>query len=308
LGYRAQVIAQSRLTIVLAVFVGAATSAPAAEATFSGRNGDLSFIVTSYDGASHGPGEFRAVVTGATGSRPRVLFSCSQTDADPCKLQLHEGPVWSPNGRKIAIGLSLGEMAIASADGTDLRALTSAQGSGPVWSPNGRRLAFVASGDVYTLRVDGNGLRRLTTAAQAREVAWSAEGMLAYTTTESFRGSPPKFGRIITMDANGKNRKEISRGTAPSGLDWSPDGRRLMFVRGSQSGLWEVGPRSRRLRSLVSGAHGGRWSPDGRSLIYARGGTIYRARTDGTRRRQMRLDIPSDWGNPILQDWQARPR
>ena len=299
--------------LITVAFLSAFVAPSAAEATFRGANGDLSFIVTTDDGASRptDPAEWRAVVTTPRGSRVRVLFGCVDGEPDPCELRHDEGPSWSPDGRRVAIGLALGKLAIANADGTNMQVLNSVRGSQPAWSPNGQRLAFIGEGsEIYTVRVDGTAVRQLTSGADARELAWSSRGVLAYTTTETFRGSPAKFGRIITMSATGKHRRELTRGGSPVGLDWSPDGAQLLLLRRAPRtiDLWAMTHRSRRSRLLVRGANSGRWSPDGRSIVFGRGSAFYRARTDGARRREVRLAIPGDWGLVRLQDWQAVPR
>ena len=65
-------------------------------------------------------------------------------------------------------------MFTVTVDGRHLRKLTDVAGNAynPHWSPDGRQITFARhrrlspTGDVYTMRADGTGMRRLTTTPQ----------------------------------------------------------------------------------------------------------------------------------------------
>jgi Tol biopolymer transport system component len=74
-------------------------------------------------------------------------------------------PDWSPDGRRIALGLR-GDIFTIGADGGRPRRLTFGadrriRSGAPVWSPDGRYIAFVREGDLYVMRSSGGGLRRI---------------------------------------------------------------------------------------------------------------------------------------------------
>ncbi|MGP3970303.1 amidohydrolase family protein [Streptomyces sp. 6N223] len=120
----------------------------------------------------------------------------------------------------------------------------------PVFSPDGRTLAVAAyqggGFHIWTLRPDGTGLRQLTDGPfDARGPAWSPDGTrIAFASErggDTVAGSPY---RIWVVDVR---TGELTRVTGVPGQDgplqdgwhedfdpaWSPDGRRLLFVRGS---------------------------------------------------------------------------
>ena len=92
-----------------------------------------------------------------------------------------EGPVWSPDGRKLAFvsrrdGNS--EVYVVNADGSGQRRLTRspAWDHDPAWSPDGRKIAFVSDVSrptIYVMNADGSGQRELTPGGSP---AWSSDG------------------------------------------------------------------------------------------------------------------------------------
>jgi WD40-like Beta Propeller Repeat len=96
-------------------------------------------------------------------------------------------PAFSPNGRLIAFH-ERGRLAIMRHDGSGLRTLPplSTSDFAPTWSPNGRRFAFFGQrpcplycGTLYTVRIDGSGLRQVTD-YEAQWPAWSVRGRIAF--------------------------------------------------------------------------------------------------------------------------------
>jgi Tol biopolymer transport system component len=81
------------------------------------------------------------------------------------------GPVWSPDGAKIAFTsdrTGVWQIYVMDADGANVERVTNSLGpdQDPSWSPDGRSLAFVSERDgnreIYKIGIDGTGETRLT--------------------------------------------------------------------------------------------------------------------------------------------------
>jgi hypothetical protein len=119
---------------------------------------------------------------------------------------------------------------IANADGSQATRLTS--GEGPAWSLDGRRIAFNREGVIQTINVDGSNERTL---GPGLFPAWSPDGKrIVFGTGVGDRG-----GGIFVMSADGSGRTRVIQNdfASPGSRDWvgwaewSPDGRRISFVR-----------------------------------------------------------------------------
>jgi Tol biopolymer transport system component len=100
------------------------------------------------------------------------------TGAETTLAQGH-GPVWSPDGSRIAYSDAANRLAVMNADGSSPRELSDLQSNGPAWSPEGSRVVFAGvlvdtsqapsrfgyptRVDLYTVAADGSGApRRIT--------------------------------------------------------------------------------------------------------------------------------------------------
>ncbi len=164
--------------------LGLAAAAPA-QASFSGRNGEIAYqsgCPACSDSPSNrfytlDPNGVHRVIRTHFAFHPRHM-------------------AWSPDGRRIAFDAQPMDtlnpedgprgLYIINADGTGLRQVGRVDRfrSDPAWSPGGTRLAFVqdngargGSTDVYTIATTGAGLRRLTTAAGLDDSPdWAPDG------------------------------------------------------------------------------------------------------------------------------------
>ena len=157
--------------------------------------------------------------------------------------------------------------------------------AGAVASPGGR-VAFVRfSANVghprlFVLRPGGAVARelRLPLAAVAGP-AWSPDGRsLAVVGGANLPGSTELTGASYLYLWRGAGlgvRRLTGRGGRVSGAAWSPNGRRIVFVRsvgGSLSSLWTVGVGGGRSRRVTAGGIDlePSWSPDGHSIAFVR--------------------------------------
>ena len=185
------------------------------------------------------------------------------------------------------------------------------------------KIAFVSEpaqggycGTVYVINADGSGQRRLTNGGvpgcgQEWGAAWSPDGRnIAFVGNPMFpppAGTPYTYdSTIYVMNADGSAQRGL---TGTAGFEdspaWSPDGRKIAFLRlrQSMSELYVVNADgSGELRLIASrAARGLAWSPDARKIAFV--GTLGRGRhnmeiyvvnTDGSGRRRLTSNTVGD--------------
>jgi TolB protein len=232
-------------------------------------------------------------------------------------------PAWSPDGRRIAFqgwrDRQSGALYVVNADGSGQRTLAR-RGSAPAWSPDGRRIAFVITGKLYVVNADGSGHRTLTRLGRGgggASLAWSPDGRKLLLVVESI--SAPGCGycwRLWVLNADGSGLRDLTRnlGGSPgfgawpaSDPVWSPDGRKIAFVRSNtRRGVYVVNADGSGVRNLTPKPRGAAyaapaWSPDGRKIAFAgeRDGNseIYLMNADGSGQRSLTSDLAYD-GDP----------
>ena len=142
-------------------------------------------------------------------------------------------PSWSPNGETIAFsgrpaaGPGRNDIFLVESNGTGLRKLTTDDAGGgvcPTWSPDGTRLAFgdvrLGNYDVYTMNMDGSGVRRLTEdPADDGSPSWSPDGRKI--TFSSDRNGDGK-GEIYFTNSDGSGGEFRVTNDAGGGSDGWP--------------------------------------------------------------------------------------
>jgi TolB protein len=226
-------------------------------------------------------------------------------------------PAWSPDGREIVYGRN--GVYVMNADGSGQRQLAR-RGSAPAWSPDGRRIAFVITGKLYVVNADGSGHRTLTRLGRGgsgASLAWSPDGRKLLLVVKSI--SAPGCGycsRLWVLNADGSGLRDLTRnlggsrgfGAWPaSDAVWSPDGRKIAFVRSNtRHGVYVINADGSGVRNLTPKPRGAAyaapaWSPDGRKIAFAgeRDGNseIYLMNADGSGQRSLTSDLAYD-GDP----------
>jgi len=257
----------------------------------------------------HGPAGGVYVKTVDGGRVRRLTRERSGTTAMPMS--------WSPNGRMIALyrqydrpgtcgPLRLaGDFFVMNADGSGVRRLTrhgQAHYWAAVWSPDSRRIAVVSChrpprGDpeIYVIEADGSGERRLTRRVGWDTVeGWSRDGR--HLLVGGARGFPSD---LYLISADGRRRRNLTRSPEDefAGAAWSPDQRRIAFVRVAGHGMIHVmnadGSEQSNLKARTVPDAPPSWSPDGKRLTFSgwnEGRFQWEVRVmnaDGTQRRNL---------------------
>lgn len=196
-------------------------------------------------------------------------------------------------------------------DGTDPRQVTNGPGYHlfPALSPDGRRIVFAhgyygaheaPTFNIFTIRVDGTGERQLTHNGYTNVApSFSPDGeRIIFTSDQTRTGSD----RIFTMRADGSDRRQLDHQDNESDPVYSPNGKRIAFVRGG--GLHTMRTDGSHRRFLTRHADELSYSPNGRWIAYAGccRTEVFRIRSNGTDKQQLTEGIPapgsSGYDNP----------
>lgn len=197
------------------------------------------------------------------------------------------GPAWSPDGRRLAVVTKGAGVVVRDPWDRRRGKRVAPEGEHPTWSPTGGRLAYARSegadarrSGVYVVNATGQNAHRIGTGTTP---AWSSTNRIAFTL-----GREP--ASLYTMRPDGSGRRRVVRdATDPT---WSPDGRRLAFVRASEVII--VGAHGGTVRR-VAGGNDPVWSPDGTHIAFTDSqdgfcnDSLWTIRVDGTQKRQLRL-------------------
>ena len=281
-------------------------------------------IYSRWDGAT--ASEIFILPLGTAGATP-VRINAGSVSRDPSP---------SPDGSQLVFAVSqrgpLGDdqhdLYIVNRNGLNMRRLTSDAGMEyePAWSPDGTKILFTATDasgtdqGIWTVNVDGSGLRKLTAALPAgmsntRNPSWSPDSRrIAFTAAVNGQH------KVWTMNADGSGATQLTTG---AGFDvnpaWSPDGTQIAFSRYNAAipaNGWDIvivpaaGGAASQIE-LVGDQLLPAWSPDGRYIALT--GTavagqglqnLYTLRPDGSGLR-LRTVNPA-WSGGIAPAWVIR--
>jgi TolB protein len=233
------------------------------------------------------------------------------------RLGLATEPAWSPNGKRIAY---VGDDRIftITGKGKKHRRLTAGErhngmrfeDGSPSWSPDGTQIAFfriyrTGRSDLFVVDADGSNLRAIETPEIGElDPAWSPDGEWI-----AFLGNEYESGLqgIYRMRPDGGDLQLVlALNDLRDGIDWSPDGKLLVFSTrvGAPPEIHTVRPDGtdrRKLTSQPRPAHGAVFSPSGKRIAFTVAGVLKVMDSDGgdvrrlLKRRRADGDLAPSW-------------
>ena len=205
------------------------------------------------------------------------LYTVPSVGGDPVRLT-EDGasksrPTWSRDGSTLAYSTSHPWAVFAvGADGSAPTQVSTDDGSASdaAVSPDGSQVAFTqhgpedASDDLYIANRDGSGLRRLIqTPLEERAPSWSPDGRRI-----AFMSSTGGWtGWLNIMDLATEDVVTILQAHVTSRLDWSPDGRKLLYSAGGNIHIVNADGRGAQYLGFGEWPV---WSPDGTMIASTR--------------------------------------
>jgi dipeptidyl aminopeptidase/acylaminoacyl peptidase len=126
----------------------------------------------------------------------------------------------------------------------------------PKWTPDGRRIAFTSGGTVQVMRPNGKGVRVLISPRGSwfpSFPVWSPDATKLAYVRYYVSGAEIERGAIFVLDlSSGKSHHVAPSGIRNSEIDWSPDGRQLVF----QHWRWVIPERSYAAHVMVVNVDG----------------------------------------------------
>ena len=191
----------------------------------------------------------------------------------------HDSPVWSPDGRRIALFNDLDVEVVAARGGDVLQHVAGGPlgSSRPSWSPDGRRLAFARyhpDNDGHLVVVDAETGRRRDIAHRAGgRVEWSRDGRTIFylhgPQAEPAHAQEPRG--LYAIPARGGDRRRIAArvddigGVSPDGR-WVAITRRTDGLRGPAQWIARTDRSVERLLGDELNVHEYGWAPGNRGV------------------------------------------
>lgn len=283
------------VSLVAVALLAASALPPTAGAAWPGRNGPVVYVgLDLAPDPVHTAADYLA--TGLRSFTPGVPGSIRQLTTDPTDRD----PKVSPDGRRVVFsrtirsepGVKVTGIFAVDVDGSGLTQVTGgdpgdAADSDPTFYPSGERIAFVRGEVLYSVGLDGGGLRLLASGYSAlRTPAVSPTGRQIVFACRYLRGGFETDEHICSIRPDGSRRRDLTprydgadRTYDP---DFSPDGNLIAFsagpgtsadvftmrANGARFGaLTNRGPRGGRRFPRARGYDNPAFAPDGRTLI-----------------------------------------
>ena len=267
-----------------------------------------------------------SVVHNSEPGRPHAIVTILnlQTGATHTLPRGSSGPLWAPDGRRLAYlgsGPDGAGIMVSEADGSGARLVAPVQdtnhplpssGRAVAWAPDGRRIAFV-SATPGPEHADANGDPMVITRYLYKPTA--GEGLTRF--------NDNRRTHLFVADVGTRQVTQLTSGDAyEHSIDWAPAGDDILFVSNREAhadktfnyDVFTVSARThetRRLTSTTSAEYSPAWSPDGKSIAFS--GTtreltssettmedthVWVMRADGTNRVELGKNLDNRQGAP----------
>jgi Tol biopolymer transport system component len=314
------------------------TSKPTTNETSVGRCADSGGTIGQQEEASRGEVSNGKIAFTRRTAANSDIYVTDQTGAHETQLtytkQFEAGPVWSPDGQKIAFLRSTSipsyDLYVMNADGTHQTRLTGVWEMDSAWSPDGQKIAFTrgadAPNDLYVINADGTNEVSLITGSfsenpedrtELGDPVWSPDGnkiafasrTLTYTGASSSAepASAPAEGLtgIYLINVDGTGLCKLTSGVDPV---WSPDGEKIAFY--DYEAIYVINADGSGRKQLTSGINDPShdpsqlaWSPDGQWIAFIdHSSELYVTNDDGSS-GLLRLIDPPGSSSVALPTW-----
>jgi Tol biopolymer transport system component len=194
-----------------------------------------------------------------------------------------------PPAGALPISLAGKLVLVRAVAGSNVLMAVNSDGSGPVTlavpgtrphvSPDGRKVAYTTLADGIAVLDLATGRESLLATPLSVSPKWSPDGRRIL-----FWSDRSGSKELWTMNADGSEATQLSKGGGYHEADWSPDGSRIVARRGTGDGgdLWTLSADGTGAALLHAGEgmdSDPRWSPDGRRIAFV--GTVVRRHAAG---------------------------
>jgi Tol biopolymer transport system component len=190
-------------------------------------------------------------------------------------------PLWAPDGKSLAYFGRHGDQSglfVTRPDGSEITFLASSKGTNSplpgtgremAWSPDGKRLAFISS-TPSALAAEASGDPMVITRYLYKPDA--GEGMTRFNDNQRLH--------IFVVDLASKQVRQLTSGeTDEHSIDWSPDGKEILFASNRETNQDEFFNYDvfalrvddggvRRITATEFNEYEPLWSPDGKHIVY----------------------------------------
>jgi Tol biopolymer transport system component len=223
---------------------------------------------------------------------------------------------WSPDGTRIAIttnGPSARLYVIPVAGGPPVQLPGGKHvGYHVAWSPGGDEI-YYDNGGIWGIRPDGSGRRQISPVGDAGSLSADGTQFVFNVAFPLRRNCCDRYRAFAVVNADGTGYHMVtSHAYNEYGEVWSPTGRRILYGRADNQGIYVIDPDSSDNQRVTRDSPPGAgwpalaWSPDGGSIVYDAGDPdntdLYVIGVDG--RGKVRLTNTPD--DDIAPTWVAR--
>jgi len=167
-------------------------------------------------------------------------------------------------------GLGAAQLFRIQANGEGIQQITKGRlpATAPAFSPNGKRIAFLRLGSgLFSVNVDGSGLRRLTSGTRDNYPVWSRDGKRI-----AFIRPYKRQWRLYVMTPSGTKVRRLPQAPPAGRPTWSADGRSILVPAAGD--LVKVDSRSGKVLTYygmsldIQTAQSATLSPNRRKVVY----------------------------------------